>query len=169
MKPDVVLVFAFGSQGTAPNAGLSHKAEVFGKMGIPVFSQWDVPVDNGTVFFAEDILRMKGEWQKGRRIATLDVVRAFEYIAWDKGWRRVLILAAPQHLKRCLRDARKRLLHPQITRVEGYHWRTLERFWYDPLSAQWYTRGPLRWWLREMFLRLLPWGLYVRLAKGKFG
>lgn len=167
MKPDVVLVFAFGSEGSGPNVRLLHKAEVFGRTGVPVFTQRDLPVAWGTVFFAEDVLRTKENWKEGQSISTLDVVRAFEYVAWGKGWRKILVLAAPQHIKRCLRDARKRLLHPEISRIEPYRW-TLHWTWYNVESYPWYTRGRVMWWMREGIVRSLPWGLYVDLTKGKF-
>ncbi len=168
MKPDVVLVFAFGARWSIANIRLVRKAEAFGKIGPPIFTQWDLPVGEGTVFFAEDVLRTRENWEEGQNLSTLDVVQAFEYVAWKKGWRKVLILAAPQHMKRCLRDARRRLLHPEISRVMPYHW-TLPWVWYNTTSDPWYTRGRVRWWLREGIIRCLPWGLYVDLADGKFG
>lgn len=169
MKPDVVLVFAYGSDNSSANFRIAHKAQVFAKMGIPIFMQRDVPCPrNGTVFFAEGVLRARENWKEGQYVSTLDVIRAFECIAWRKGWRKVLVLAAPQHMKRCLRDARRRLVHPQITQVEGYRW-TLPWIWYDVCSGQWYTQGPVRWWFREGVILSLPWKAYVHFTRGRFG
>ena len=144
MKPDVVLIFAFGSKGTAPNARLSHKAKVFGKIGVPVFTQWDLPVGNGTVFYAEDVLRFLEDWRSEWGFSTLYIIRAFAYVVCRRGWKRVLILAAPQHERRCLRDAQKYLLLSNSgVDISSYHW-ALPWRWYDPSSAQRFTRGPIR-------------------------
>jgi hypothetical protein len=159
MKPDVVVVFSFGSEGVAPNYRLIRKAEVFGRMGIPIFTQRDLPIGEG--IFAEDVLKAQDGFDGDP--TTIDIVRAFEHIAWKARWRKVLVLAAPQHMQRCLRDMRRALMHPDVGIVMPYRWK-LHWKWYDQYSAQWYTRGPLRWWVREAMLRALPWAVYYNVT-----
>lgn len=165
MKPDVVVVFAFGSQETAANERLCRKAEVFGKMGVPIFTQCDIPIEWGTVFFAEEILKRRRGWLKEGHMSTLLVVCALDDVIWGRGWRKILVLAAPQHMGRCVRDLRRGLAHPEVAIIVPYRWKLPWR-WYDQCSREWHVRGPIRWWFREMILRLSPWVLYRQIAEG---
>ena len=79
----------------------------------------------------------------------------------------LLVVAAKPHLRRALRDTRMAIREigadievMSATSVSGY----LTKSWFCPDSLQERTRSRLKWWPREIILRLMPFFIYKRVA-----
>lgn len=81
-------------------------------------------------------------WRRG----TPGIAIRASQILLPRGLRRVIVIAHPAHLGRA--QANCRWAGFTVLAAPSLH------VDYDKCSAQWWTRGPIRWWLREAPLRL---------------
>jgi hypothetical protein len=97
---------------------------------------------------------------------TIKTVRKVIERMKQTGTRRVVVVAAPMHKWRVMRDLHKlgeeAGLQFFISTNKG-DW-IKHRMWYCKDSSQWWTRSWGRWWFYESLVRLLPFSLYVRLS-----
>ncbi len=187
---DVVLAFAYG-EGRKMNdrlAGICIEAS----KGIPIVTQRDLagPISEfsdkgrGMISFSkEDGERIEDFFKKNpegtfhikpaeliiisqeKYISSLDIIKRFLKIARAAGWKRVLIVAAPQHLARCVKDFCKESKGYDIEDIIPYeHEASDKEAWYDKQDPQMWVRNPLIWQIRDTILSLLPWWLYKKIA-----
>lgn len=154
-KPDVILAFGFSREGEA-NQHIAISAKVcLRKYEIPIFTQNDVAQHLSDV---RPIIVV----EEGKRyLSTLGIVLAFITLAQKRGWKRVFVVAAPPHIWRCVRDLQK--MGFEVFDDRFYFQTAYQKsFWYNRKDSQPWVRGPLRWWLREIILRVLPWKVYFK-------
>ena len=156
----ILVVFSFGSKETEGNKELVNAIRWFtgGDSRWKIITQKDIPLSEGDVFrvFVEDFKRSCG-WH-----STLWVANAAIEICDHYHWPKVAhVLAAPMHIKRCVRDL-KRIGFEKVKPFSFFDGRGIR--WYDKKSSLPWTRSWLRWWHRELKLRLLPWFLYKKLT-----
>jgi uncharacterized SAM-binding protein YcdF (DUF218 family) len=97
---------------------------------------------------------------ESRHPGTEAVAQQFARALGDAGLRRVVVLAHPGHRRRAARSCRRAGLDVVDTpRVQ---------VGFDKKSRQWWTRGPVRWWVREAPLRLVETPLaFVQQARAR--
>lgn len=158
MRPDVILAFAFGTSDLV-NWQIAQQVDLLAKeYSVPVIAQEEVATR--MYVKAEVVIAPSQEVC----LSTLHICRQFESGANQRHWNKVLVVAAPPHQKRCVRDLGMLGFGAQTETGALTEWFTYWQWWYDKTSHQRWTRGPLRWWLREIPLRLLPWWLYKLVA-----
>lgn len=162
----VIIVFSFGSKGTKGNRYLAQAGLRKEKHLLAVITQDDIPdeaelphnqMDNFCPFFyVEEFMRESG-WH-----STLWVANAAKlFCLYKEVPLRAIVVAAPMHLRRAMRDARKvgfNVVCGKSPLLPG------EASWYEEKSLLPWTRSWFRWWIREVPLRLLPWCIYKRLT-----
>lgn len=164
-KFDAIAAFAFGAPADiAPNRAIARRAESLGhQMGLTIFAQFDV---------AEDITNHKNlvflDECEERGVSTFWLAEKlrddfFLYLPWvelapSAPPPRLLVVAAPPHIERCVRDLRHVGFGAESD--TGLADTYPSAFWFCPESAQWRTRSQRFWWPREYILRWLPWRLY---------
>lgn len=165
----VVLAFAFARAPylTVPNKTIGKRAIFLSQyLSADIFTQKDVLVTDS--YECEWVTYIDDLNPKKKYTSTLDIVKAFIETAKKKGWKKVTVVAAPQHRERCYRDLRKSIKEENseipIMQITLDDCRTLLENWYDKNSTQWWTRSAINWWLREIPLRLLPWRIYKKIA-----
>ncbi|MDP3052207.1 MAG: hypothetical protein Q8N42_01730 [bacterium] len=163
--PDVIVVFAFGkfdNPEEEPNSHMAYYAALFAKnWRVPILTQCDIPIEPSPsleVYFAEE--------KPEKYLSTLGVAKSFASLAKEKGWRKIFVLAAPPHIRRCARDLRKLgfevIKYDCFTKTHCRH--DGKMIIYNKKSTQWYTRAWYLWWLRETPLRLVPWKKYEKIT-----
>jgi hypothetical protein len=85
---------------------------------------------------------------------TPGVAKAAAEALLTRGIRRVVVLAHPGHRRRAAWCCRTVGLDPVLVPRLNVP--------FDPESAQWWTRGAVRWWLREVPARAVNWYLSQR-------
>ncbi len=165
---DVVILFAYG-KGEKMNAILGGWAnnivDTFGspnRRRINLYTQLDMTpfVETIQISFAHE----------GKKyLSTYGIVKQFSEAVKDRGYHRVAVIAAPQHIKRCVRDLYAegfscyvdtgKFFLPKGASLED------ESFWYNPDDPQDQVRSHKNWWRRERILRILPFVLYKILAR----
>ena len=95
--------------------------------------------------------------QLDKHISSLAIIEQFAQMARMNSWKNVILVAAKQHSWRCARDLKKIL--PTVCIKEL----SVETP-YRPDNQSWVT-SPIRWWSRELIIRLLPWVLYKKLCR----
>lgn len=152
MAETVILAMAFGV-GQQINYPLKREVEQLANLkGYPVYTQHDLAVslklNSGIVLFMA--------CQAGDYLSSLAIIEQFAQAAKVHGWKAVKLVAASQHLWRCARDLEKILPEVYVDKI------SVETA-YLPDIQPWVT-SPLRWWMRELIIRMLPWRLYKRLC-----
>lgn len=121
---------------------------------IPVVSDRSIPFkDTKNILFIDSYPEVHSP--------TLELILHFIYHLQEHGWDEVYVFSEPCYLRRCVRDLKKILkmrgvkckITPMIHDLD-------DRFWFDPASTQWWTRSRWLFLLREIPIRLLPFGLY---------
>jgi len=134
---EFVITCAFGAPKTLPiNQALAQKVREF---DLPVVTQPDIPLEPSDGI---RIITHKGH------LSTLAL-----FIRVKKRFpqaQKVHIMTAKPHLWRAYQDAKRVFPSARIIPVTLWDIRP-----YSSESLQWYTRGPLRWWLREIPIRFL--------------
>ncbi len=161
-KPDVVVAFAFGAFLAkdifhSPNYWMAEQAKALAlRYGIPIVTQWDIAL------FLEDDKKIKvfnAQKNPEKSISTLEIAQTAAKLAREHGWKKAIVIATPQHHRRCMRDLKK------VGFSCRYFWNMTPAWgWYSSKSTQFWTRSPWLWWLREIPLRLIPWRLYKKIA-----
>jgi len=155
----VVIVFSFGSKETKGNESLAFAgaSEANDAGRAIVITQKDIPKIEGVFFWYCEDYKLERDWHSTLWVAT-SAREICECCKFSKKVK-VIVVAAPMHLKRCVRDLKKsgfevmKMVSPK-----------LESSWYEKSSLLPWTRSWWRWWSREIILRLLPWGVYKRLT-----
>lgn len=170
MADQVILAFSFGSPcWLKSNQVIAKKTVILAKiLNADIFTMKDILINKEFahyhhVEYAENIIN---NGVNKKYLSTLGLIRCFARYAKGKVWEKVWVIAAPQHIGRCLRDLEKTLKKENL-RIEiliGNDADYDEEFWYFKDSTQRCTRSPFIWWLREIPLRLLPWWLYKKIA-----
>lgn len=145
MNFDVIVVFPFGINDEL----LADETSKYSKPKA-IFTTGDL----SNFFFCYSGVLIAEE-KENERLSTLGFVRQFAELAKEKKWNRILIVAAPPHLYRATRDMRK-VLGKEI-QIEGVK---------PSLKCRWFKnrRKAIRWWCREMILRLMPFKLYQKVV-----
>ena len=165
---DVVIVFAYG-KGEKMNATLGAWAnnivDAFGSpIGTNVYTQFDMAP------FLKTIEGVSFAYEGSKYLSTYGIVKQFSEAVKGHGYYKVAVIAAPQHMKRCLRDlyaegfkcyvdSNNKFFLPKGVSLDD------ESFWYNQDDPQKYVRSPKNWWKRERILRMLPFVLYKILAR----
>lgn len=159
-KPDVIVAFGFSKKGMSNFRIAHHAQDLSDKYNVPIFTQSDV--SDELYIDSSKPLAYDAEETDGY-LSTLGIVRSLKRKASDKKWKRVMVVAAPCHEWRCVRDLRKTGF--EILEDESDYKRKYRRFhWFHEKDPQVWVRNPVIWWLREIPLRVLPWSLYSRLT-----
>ena len=139
-SPDVIVPFLFGlPTSLLGNLNIVKRAEELGKeLNIPV-SEIDV---------------------SERMSSTFKFVKALASVADRNGWKKILVVAAPDHAWRCVRDLKKLGFEAEADDYFSKNGILL----YDKNSEQWWTRSRFLFWLREVPIFLLPFWLYDKIA-----
>lgn len=152
MAETVILAMAFGV-GQQINYPLKREVEQLANLkGYPVYTQHDL----GVILDLRPGVTLMMAHQPGEHISSLAIIEQFAQAAKVNGWKAVKLVAARQHLWRCARDLREALPEVYVDKIP------VETA-YLPDIQPWVT-SPLRWWMRELIIRLLPWPLYRRLC-----
>ncbi|MBU4223762.1 hypothetical protein KJ934_00850, partial [Patescibacteria group bacterium] len=112
-KPDVVVAFAFGAFLAkdifhSPNYWMAEQAKTLAlRYGIPIITQWDI------AFFLEDLEDDKkikvfnAQKNPEKYISSLQIAEAAAKLAREHKWMEAIVIATPQHHRRCMRDLKK--------------------------------------------------------------
>ena len=161
----VFVIFSFGSKGTRGShclgvSGLTKREDI-----LAVITQMDVPnlavnINNKRhgfcpFFYVEEFMRDDG-WHSTLWVANA----AKKFCEWNEFPLNAVVIAAPMHLKRAMRDTRM----AGFSVVRGKS--PLIKTWYERESLLPWTRSWWRWWPREIMLRMLPWYFYKKLTLG---
>ncbi|MFA5753922.1 MAG: hypothetical protein WC905_00990 [Patescibacteria group bacterium] len=94
--------------------------------------------------------------QSSKEISTYGLIKEFEKMAVRNEWSNVGVIAARQHIKRCLRDLYR----------EGFEVVPLRavKVPFNIFDDLWQVRLPLFWWIRECTLLSLPYWLYKKIS-----
>lgn len=166
---DVIFAFAFGSPGDLlSNYNIAERARtVFedSDTQIPLITQKDV------IFANFPLMYMRRHPQifitDDRKIgypSSLKLIKTIVKIAGERNWKKVLVIAAPMHMKRCVRDLRKLGFDAYEDEYLKTHYNMPSIWWYHHNSTQFWTRSGLYWWPREIILRCLSWKIYEWIA-----
>jgi hypothetical protein len=154
--PEAAVAFAFGwrraGHGRAPGASNIELAAAATTLGakLPLVAESDVA---DALADRSSLIGVCGLLPGRTSVGTAGVARAAAAILHAKGCCCVVVIAHPGHRRRaracCRREGLLVARYPRLSIA------------YDPDSVQWWTRGPLRWWLREIPLRCADWVLYL--------
>jgi len=152
MAGTAILALAFGV-GQQINYPLKRKVEELANLkGYSVYTQQDL----GTMLELKPEVFLLIAQQSDEHISSLNVIKQFAEMAKLNGWTSVKLVAAEQHIWRCVRDVKEILPSVYVQEIAV-------KTAYQPDIQPWVT-SPLRWWIRELIIRLLPWSLYKRLC-----
>lgn len=151
MAETVILALAFGV-GQTINYPLKRQVERLANKGYPVYTQHDL----GVILELKLGVSLLMAHQPGDHISSLAIIEQFAQAAKVNNWKVVKLVAARQHLWRCARDLEKILPEVDIDKIPV-------EVDYLPDIQSWVT-SPLRWWMRELIIRLLPWRLYKKMC-----
>lgn len=152
MAETVILALAFGV-GQAINYPLKREVEQLANLkGYPVYTQQDL----GVMLDLRPGVNLMMAHQPGDHISSLAIIEQFAQAAKVNGWKTVKLVAASQHIWRCARDLEKILPEVYVDKI------SVETA-YLPDIQPWVT-SPLRWWRRELIIRLLPGRLYKKMC-----
>jgi len=149
-KGDCIVTLSFGRHKR--NSGSSNIAisqlidqSNSGKNTVPVIAQFEVAeqVMHGVV------MHRVGQWRDGY-LPSWKVVDKIIAKMRELGVSRPILYAHPDHVWRIKRH----FLRHQIELIIPDN---LSEVPYDRYSVQWWTRGPIRWRLREILVRLYCW------------
>jgi hypothetical protein len=162
-KRNGILAFAFGEgTGTFANATINYITCTSRSrlLGAPIFTQRDVAVSSDTT-----IASCAKQAREDPPPPTLRIAREAVYWARFNGITKLFIVAAPPHLWRAIRDTKKAIreigadtevvaLTAQINEISSKAW-----YCQNPQPR---TTSRLKWWPREITLRLMPFWFYKR-------
>lgn len=155
---EAIVVFAFGSPGSLPgNKLLAERAAMlaWAHEGIPIVAQKDIPLQG-----SQNLIQI----QEDGYVTTLAIALQFVRQAKIHGWRKVLVVAAPVHWARCLRDlefaAEKEDVRINCIPDMFVVTRASRGVWYSWRSRQFWTWQSAIAKFREQLLMALPLSLY---------
>lgn len=152
-KYDVVAPFLYGLPTTLDsNLEIDKRAKERSRtLDIPIFDELTFAAKTGLADGMDT-----SEWTS----STLKYVKALAIAAKKPCWKKVLVIAAPDHAWRCVRDLKKLGFEAE---ADDYFLKNGMMF-YNKKSKQWWTRSRWQFWLREAPLRFLPFWLYNLIA-----
>lgn len=92
---------------------------------------------------------------------------AQQVVRWcnEKGIKKLFVIAAPPHRKRCVRDLTM-LLADSGLKIDLEEYKgddsLVEEIWFNKESTKKATKNIYIWWIREYFITFLPWSLYKK-------
>ena len=148
-KYDVVAAFSFGLPIlSAVNKEINERAENIGRrLNIPVVKETNFVLELGW-----DNNRNANEWVSS-------TLKFSKYLA-SKKIRKVLVVAAPDHAPRCMRDLKKLGLEAEADR----YFKNTRTPCYYASFLQPFIRSRRRFLIREFIIKLLPWRIYEKIA-----
>lgn len=166
---DVIFAFAFGSpENLISNHNIAERAkEIYYdySQNIPLMTQTDIAFS--PLLYDERKNYLKNLWlldfvgcHRNNHFSTLKLIKRFKEYAEINNWKKVLVIAAPMHSKRCVRDLKKMGFDAYEDKYLREKYSMASIWWYHHKSTQFWTRSGLYWWPREIILRLLPWKIY---------
>ena len=169
MIKTVCMAFAYGSPPSLPiNKNLALRAATVCKSrsGIPLYTQNEVALAGvmETDFLRHDVeMYVLGEDQP--YVSTLWLARKLKGTLQEQGYDiktiQVVVVAAPMHWPRCLRDLKKVGFTMVQENSQIYH--GLVNY-FDRRSTQFWTRYKFLCHLRETILLNLPWKWYEKIT-----
>lgn len=144
---DCVLAFACG-EGADANKVIARKALQCAAEGgaRTIFTQNDIP---RWYDFPQSVEVVRATQGEGEYINSLEIILQFKEFAEKRGYKRVLVIAVKQHVRRVVRD-----MLEEIPELQVFSYK-FERPVYVPDDPQPHVRNSWRWWLREIPLRLV--------------
>lgn len=161
MKKTGVVAFAFGTPSSLPSnhmlGGIASMSAF--RKGIPYYTQEDIPEVNPCT-------RTVHPQSGNNPPSTLLIARGV--VAWAKelGIQRLLVVAAPRHIQRALRDLHKTALESGVS-IELMSVDPKPQddfFWFSENSTQLRARFCTVWRVRDFILMNMPWWLYKIVA-----
>lgn len=166
--PDVIVGFEYGDLKSFGNVLLTYALWSTSKEfeGTPVVVQDGIRAHALNLpEYAQASSWILAPMQDEGHTSTYDVAHFVARLAVERHWKSVLVVAAPQHRDRCVRDLKQLGLEATWVALHPYQ----PRSFYDFNSGHWWTRNKFFWWIREWPLRKLPWPLYVWLTRSFSG
>lgn len=157
-----IIVFAFGQPSTiSSNKYLADCAKQLAiRYGVKyVFTQRDISINS-----ISNIINVKYVEENKEPPSTLFIAEKSLNWAKNLGLKKVMVIAAPPHADRCMRDLSKIYAGTEIKLVL-YQTAYNSSLWYDHQSAQLRTRNKFFWWSRESILTAMPFWLYKKVAR----
>ena len=156
----VIIAQSFGArkQGERGIGNMSIASAVWKisqKERIPVILQKEI-VDRFRAFRDESsspitegiIMGIVERHREGKYLDTYEVLSQAREVMRKYRWTRAILVAHPAHISRCKKVLEKMGMIVIIPKG-------LEYIPFDIHSTQWWTRGRLKWWLREIPTRIL--------------
>lgn len=155
LKPEIIVALGFAGENLANKAVAERAKRMAHFYEISVFTEESIyalleNLPTGVLF------ARAGD----RPLSTLRVIKELkgsEYVRKNT-LTRVLLIAPPCRERRCARDLRRM----------GFRVRTDVYFRRHGLRLGWwadkYPTSRARWWMREIFLRALPWSVYSQIT-----
>lgn len=113
---------------------------------VPAILQWEIAdILKETRDF--DVFRIEKHRIEGKYLDSEEVLSQAKIICNNNGLKCPLVIANKMHLPRVSWQAEK------IFGKGNFFCLSVDAG-YDPKSTQWWTRGPTRWWLREVLVRI---------------
>ena len=131
---------------------MKREVENLANEGYPIFTQHDL----GSILELKSGNTLIIACQSNDHVSTLALVEQFAQAAKINKWEVVKLVAARQHIWRCARDLKKVLPEICLDKIP------VEVAYCS--DVQEWAASPLKWWVRETIIRLLPWGLYRRVC-----
>lgn len=147
----VIIAPSFGMRKKVGELGVSNEAiaeiivDIAGyfEKKIPVIAQKEVADALSSLKYTNIVGVIKEHWIRGKYLNTSEVLLQTHGIMKKNRWDKAIAVAHPAHIS-CVKGILEKMGVEVIIPEE------LEGIPFDPLSTQWWTRGRLRWWLREI-------------------
>jgi len=148
-KFDVVAAFSFGLPiSSAVNQAINERAEEIGRrLNITVVKETNFALGLG--------------WSNNRAANkwVSSTLKFSKYLA-SKRFRSVLVVAAPDHVRRCIRDLKRVGLKAEA----DWYFKNTRMLCYYASSLQPFIRSRWRFLIREYIINLLPWEIYEKIT-----
>lgn len=146
---DVILALSFGRRKNTPgmsNVQLALGIEMLSlKFGLPVIAQWEISEClTACIDKAGEIRKHR---IKGKYLDTLEVLVQSLEICKKKNWKKIVIVAHPDHIWRCAETAKKLGFEVAIADITDVA--------YDEQSIQLWTKSRMLFVPREIAARIL--------------
>lgn len=148
-EADVIGAFSLGFLKNDP--GLSNEVmarfveKLFNIHQLHIISQWEI-----TDAMRVTLIPIKNIHEhriKGKYLDTLEVAAQMVEEMKKQGWKKIVVVAHPLHVWRCVKILQKLGVEPIIPA-------RLKTIPFDPRSEQWWTRNRILWTIKEIPIRL---------------
>ncbi len=165
-----IVAFAFGMPHSIPANEAIHDVACAAAhiMNASVFTQLDCGIMNPHV--------PNGVWifpqipGANPPPPTLRIARFAALSAKRIGLTELHIVAAPPHIRRCMRDMRMAMREVGLDATLSAYGQDIfleehsPSYWFYPKGERYCTQHRLRWVIRESILQTIPWRIYRRIA-----